>query len=95
MEVKKDKYVFYEGKSHFIYKDSPIPLIMSDRFSIEVGLESDWMFTNPDRETKLLQQYFLKFSDIDILVYYWQLEPYQMEAVWQQKKTQGLAFPIK
>ncbi len=27
METKKDKFVFYEAGSHFIYKDSPVPLV--------------------------------------------------------------------
>lgn len=59
METKKDKYVFYEAKSHFIYPKSPIPLVQSDRFSIEVGLDSSRMFTPVDKTTLLGQQYYL------------------------------------
>lgn len=63
----------YSASSHFIYKDSPLPLVQSDRFSLELGLDSSKMFTKVDRKAdiSLFPEYYLKFSDIDILVYFW------------------------
>ena len=49
IETKQDKYVIYSAASHFIYKNSPIPLVASDRFSIELGLDSSRMLCKASR----------------------------------------------